>query len=380
MESFPLIEWGASSNQLLINPKVPKEEQNALMQAVNAFEEIHAHFFVATSGSTGRLKWTALSKKAVLVSAKAVNHHLQSDKKDIWLNPLPLFHVAGLGIISRGFLSEAAVIQSVFENDKWNAQHYMEQLIAVKATLTSLVPTQLFDLISHNMSPPPSLRAAIIGGGWVNEILYAKAIEKGWPLLLSYGLTECCSQVATSELGSWEKKEYPLLKPLEHIAIEINEEGYLKIKSQALLTGYLEFLEGRAQFFNPVQNQWFLTSDIAEIKEDKIVSVRREDHWVKIGGESVDLQRLERILEEVQRDLSSAFQLVLLPMLDERMGHLIHLVTDSNSENIKDISLRYNARVLPFERIRKIYTVPNIPRSSLNKLLKNELIQMIQNL
>ena len=40
------------------------------------------------------------------------------------------------------------------------------------------------------------------GGGALDPSLYKQARDLGWPLLPSYGLTECGSQVATASLSS----------------------------------------------------------------------------------------------------------------------------------------------------------------------------------
>ena len=64
-------------------------------------------------------------KSALLASAEAVNKHLESDKRDTWVNPLPHFHVGGLGILARTYLSGAMLHD--FKADcpgKWAPQEF----------------------------------------------------------------------------------------------------------------------------------------------------------------------------------------------------------------------------------------------------------------
>ena len=364
-----VIDWDSSSNQLLYNPRMPEQEKEQLLSALDSFKSFNNHFLVATSGSTGKIKWTALSKEAVLLSAQAVNSHLESNQEDLWLNPLPLFHVGGLGIAARAMLSKAKVIHTFDAYAKWDAGRLMQQLADSQATLLSLVPAQLYDLVVSAKHPPSSLRAVIIGGGSLDEALYFKAVESGWPLLPSYGLTECCSQVATSPLGSWKTGNYPLLKPLEHIQLQLDEKGHLKICSNSLLTGYLEPTDEGMRFSDPKREKWFHTQDIVELKQGWIATIRREDRMIKIGGESVDLARLERILEEEKRKASISCDLALIATPDEKLGHLIQLLSDQSFEGLQELVFRFNERVFPFERIRNTHLVSKIPRSPLRKLI-----------
>jgi acyl-CoA synthetase (AMP-forming)/AMP-acid ligase II len=86
---------------------------------------------------------------------------------------------------------------------------------------------------------------------------------------------------------------------------------------------------------------------------------------VKIGGESVDLARLDNILAEIAGDSAA---IVALP--DARLGHVIALASTVDVAKIVDA---FNARVHPFERIRATYRITEIPRSPLGKLLRTQL-------
>jgi O-succinylbenzoic acid--CoA ligase len=61
-------------------------------------------------------------------------------------------------------------------------------------------------------------------------------------------------------------------------------------------------------------------------------------------------------------------------MPDERLGQAIHLAATAEAD---ELVRRFNERVLPFERIRGVYRVAEIPQSPLGKLLRARLLQMI---
>jgi O-succinylbenzoic acid--CoA ligase len=379
MDGIMMIDWQSLQNEILFNPRMPDITKEDLFSALSLLEHLKGHVCFSTSGSSGKLKWVLLPKSGILASASAVNKHLNSSSQDIWLNPLPNFHVGGVGILARSHLSGAKAIPCQFESSKWNPLQFLQQLKETQATLTSLVPTQVFDLVSNGIQSPESLRASIVGGGALNEKIYFLALQLGWKLLPSYGLTECASQVATAEYGSWNENKYPLLKPLEHVEIGVDLNGYLKIKSNALLTGYLESMDDKFCFRDPKKNGWFITEDKPTFEYGFIKSIHREQHFVKIGGENVDLLRLEKILEEEKLSLKFGMDVALIALEDERLGHRIHLAIASElKDELSRLMELYHQRVFPFERIACVHSVPEIPRSPLNKVMQADLKAMIQ--
>ena len=90
--------------------------------------------------------------------------------------------------------------------------------------------------------------------------------------------------------------------------------------------------------------------------------------FVKIGGESVDLKRLDRIVQEL-----AGHDAAIVAVADERLGHVIHLATIIEPSFID----AFNERVHPFERIREVHRVASIPRSPLGKLLRSQLVRSL---
>ena len=261
---------------------------------------------------------------------------------------------------------------------KWDPKLYYQLLCENKGTLTSLVPAQMHDLAALQLTAPPSLRAVIVGGGALQEPLYLKASALGWKLLPSYGLTECCSQVATAMLDTVVPHAMPALQLLPHMQVEIDPADHIKIKSPSLLTLYALKDRQETRFIDPKIDGWFLTEDRGRLKGRTLIVQGRTSNFVKIGGESVDLLRLERILDEIRLAVTSQSDMVLVPIPDERLGHAIHLATASHDKSqIKGIAEKFNEKVLPFERIRQIHFLEFLPRSTLSKLLIKDLINTL---
>jgi len=350
MEEAQLIDWSSEESHVLLNPRMPKVERRRLESLVI---DLPAHVWLATSGTTGALKLTALSKRAQLTSAAAVNRHLQSTSSDVWCCVLPTFHVGGIGIHARAFLSGARVVSA-----QWDAEAFASMS---EITLASLVPAQVDDLVQRELRPPQKLRAVVVGGGALRAELYESGSALGWPLLPSYGMTECCSQIATAGLGS------PELILLDHVEVRTEKDGRLAIKSESLLTGYAT----EDGFLDPKLDGWFLTEDYGTV-DDRVLSIEgRRGDFVKIGGESVDLSRLDAIVASV-----AGTHAAVIAMPDARLGHVVHLAVDGELD-ADAVAAAFNARVHPFERARRVHRVVEIPRTSLGKLMRSRLLELL---
>ena len=368
-----MIDLASEATELLLNPRLPAEEKERLTRIVRDLPPLQSHVWVTTSGSSGALKLVALSKSALLASAAAVNQHLDARRGDVWLSPLPDFHVGGLGIRARAMLTASAVVTL----DRWSVKAFADLAEEEDITLTSLVPAQVVDLVAAAMHAPRSLRAIVVGGGALDPRLYRDARKLGWPLLPSYGLTEACSQVATAPLASLAGSAFPDLEVLPHLEVRIMD-GRLALRGASLLTGYGLEENGAARFADPKVDGWFISEDAAEIAESAgrttLRPLGRSSDFIKIGGESSSLARLQEIAEAAARALGADAAVIAVP--DERLGTVVHLAV-SHGGVAEGVRHAFDAKVLPFERARAVHVLP-IPRSPLGKLQREELRRRIK--
>lgn len=339
----PLIDWNSDAQHVLLNPRMPDIERSQLERAVPAMP---GHVFVATSGTTGALKLVALSKEALLASAAAVNERLQITRDDILCRVLPMFHVGGLGVVARAHLSGARLMEM-----EWSVEAFVE----CGATVASLVPAQVHDLVRSARRAPATIREILVGGGSFEAQLQRDARALGWPVLASYGMTECGSTVTVEDVL------------LPHIDARQEPDGRLAFRGSSLLTAYV--LED-GTVVDPKIGGWLISEDFGDLAGRSLHVRGRAIDFVKIGGESVDLNRLDGILNSFRGDVDVA--LVAVP--DERLGHVIHAAATGDAAGVVE---SFNARVAPFERIRATHRVGTIPRSGLGKLLRGELARTI---
>ena len=366
-----MIDWNSTSSETLLNPRLPDSQAAALRRLVEGAPAPRGHVWLAASGSSGSLRMVALSKAAMLSSAGAVNALVGSTSRDCWLRVLPDFHVGGLAIEARAALSGARVLSGV-----WNARHFVEICRREEVTLSSLVPAQVSDLVVEKLEAPGGLRAIFVGGGRLAPHLLADARRAGWPLLPSFGMTECASQIATA-LPKDSDLDEPPLALLPHLRARVSPDGRLSFSGESLFSGYAVERNGKVVFEDPKDDGWFVSEDVGRVIESDgriLLEVDgRSSDFLKIGGESTSMARLDAILDETLRTVNQPADAALIAMPDERLGHVIHLAIDDATiaPAIRDA---FDERVLPFERVRKVHIVDSVPRSALGKLLRNELM------
>ncbi|BDS08352.1 hypothetical protein NT6N_33920 [Oceaniferula spumae] len=372
--------WLSADTHVLANPRdlVACSEAGTIQQWSKSEPRLSGHMLFRTSGSTGKGKWVALSKSALLASARAVNDFLEVTAADRWLLTLPLFHVGGVGIAARAYLSGSMIVRT---SEKWEPVHCHRQLTDEKITLTSLVPAQLSDLVRLDLAAPESLRAVLIGGGRLDDTLYKKATELEWPVRETYGMTETASQVATAKAGERKLNVLPCWEVFE------NSDGCLRVKGEALFTGYVGCENDSCFLEEPHDAEgWFLTNDRGALTKGQLTIQGRADRCVKILGELVDLNEVEQTIHATMEALGYSYQELAVMAVeppttgeyrDVRRGVLL-VVCIEQSDNFSKVLECYNERCQPLHRIKGIAVLDPLPRTAIGKISYAELQQILK--
>jgi O-succinylbenzoic acid--CoA ligase len=347
--------WDRSGSFLLLNPGMPERWRQRVLEACLPKSEQHC-VWLATSGTSGVLKLVALSRCGIESSARAVNDFLCIGRDDVWINPLPLFHVGGMGIVVRAALAGNRWVAS----GPWSPEGFIQTAESAGATLCSLVPTQVHDLVLSGFRPPKKLRAVLVGGGALADNLYVAARKLGWPLRRSYGLTEAASQVATERGDESLRGGMTLLPHLEARVVA----GVLELRGTSLLQGWMIFPpEGDAFWEDPKKSGWYRTGDRVEIQGREMRVLGRVDDLVKIRGELVDVSALER---ELQSCLGTGVVVCVEP--DERSGSTLKIIAESDL--VADEARRLIPVIFPPYARPDEVRVRTIERTALGKVVR----------
>ena len=199
------------------------------------FSEERALAVLFTSGSSSGAKAVVLSRRAFHAAANASAERLGWQSDDRWLLSLPLAHVGGLSVLIRCLTAGQTVVLP--DPEVALTTESLARCIAEEApTLLSLVPTQLSRLLGlSGWNLPRSVRAVLVGGASCPPALVQEAMQRGWPLRRTYGMTETCAQVATAHQDQAPGAALPLVAGVEARI----QGGVIQLKARSLLSAYV---------------------------------------------------------------------------------------------------------------------------------------------
>ncbi len=277
---------------LLVHPRLTPVERDvvrAAMQRAGAVAHPDAAAIIHTSGTTGTPRGAVLTRGALLASAAASAANLGWHDDERWLACMPIARVGGLSILTRSLAARRTVVLT----DGSDAATLPALLATERITLVSLVPTMLARLLDAHpdWTPPPHLRAVLVGGAAASPRLLARATGRGVPIVLTYGLTESCSQVvATPYADRYRPLERGVGQPLPGADVRV-VDGRIEVRGPMLMAGYHDA---------PPQapGAWFDTGDLGRFDDAGCLHIlaRRAD-LIITGGENVYPAEVERELE-----------------------------------------------------------------------------------
>ncbi len=311
-----------------------------------------------SSGTGGEPKWIVHTRRSLSASAESVNRHLGVAAGHCWGLALPLHHVGGFGVVAR--VAAAGCRLASFAG-RWDPQPFTRWLDAAGVSHLSLVPTQVHDLVTAGLRAPGSLEAVVVGGGRLGREAGAAARRLGWPVLASYGSSEAGSQVAT-QLPDGSPYDPDRLPILDAWRVRTDPGGQLEITGPALFLATL----GRAGLERRT-TAWFRSGDLGEVDGRFLRMTGRADHLVKILGELVDPEQVERAL--------GIDGLVVVAVPDARAGSRLLGVHAGLAAELLARLAEKNRQLAGYQRLAEIVEVAEIPRGSLGKVRRGELAE-----
>lgn len=249
---------------------------------------------VETSGSTGRPRAAMLTQDNLLAAATLSNRHLGLGAGDCWLNCMPLRFIGGLSITYRCALAGARLLL----HQGFDAAAVAADLGPWQVTHLSLVPPMLARLLDLGRPPPQSLRVVLVGGQALSVPLAHQAIAAGWPLHVTYGMTETSAQIATSDRLAAPPAPGLVGRPLAGLEVDcrVGPAGPapLRVRGPVVMAGYAN--PGRVPGLG-LADGWFTTSDLARLgPEGGLCVLGRADEVLVTGGVNVHPGRVESLL------------------------------------------------------------------------------------
>ena len=316
---------------------------------------------VETSGSSGAPRAAMLTQGTVLAAAALSNRHLDLHGGDTWLCCLPLRHIGGLSILYRCARAGAAVVL----HDGFDAGTVAAAIASRAVTHLSLVPPMLARLLALGRPPPVTVRVVLVGGQSLSPPLARQAIAAGWPLHMTYGMTETAAQIATSERLVQAPASGVIGPPLAGVELDCpacaDGSGRLRVRGPVVMAGYAnpQRMPGVG-----LADGWFTTSDLACRGPDGALHILgRADEVLVTGGVNVHPGRVESMLAEAPGVSEAAVVGVADPVWGQR---LVALYRGEATPAALDAWCR--VRLSGAERPRLFLPLPELPVLASGKL------------
>jgi O-succinylbenzoic acid--CoA ligase len=342
-----------------LHPKLTEAEHAQALRALGGARP-GGHCVLWTSGSAGRPRGVVLSGAALRHSASASASRLGLRPGDRWLASLSMAHVGGLALVTRAVLLGAEILATgPFDTSVANAL-----VDRGRVTHASLVPTQLLRLLEARASAPPpdTFRCVLVGGAQAPPDLLRRALDAGWPLALTYGLSEMSSQVATAPPELVRRLPGTVGPPLEGVEVRITELGEILARGPTQAVGYLAAAGPLAD-----EDGWHATGDLGRLDgEGNLWIVGRISFRILSGGVSVDPVEVEEVL----RSHPTVVDACVVGVDDAEWGERVvaAVVPVEGEFDLEVLDAFARERLMPAKRPRRWLLLDSLPLNPNGKL------------
>ena len=336
---------------------------------------------VYTSGTTGRPKGALLTHANCFWTNLSLDRTIDVTTTDVVLQVLPQFHVGGWNVqpLLAWWKGATVVLEADFDPDRvleLIASRGVTTMMGVPAIYQQLAATSGFDAADLS-----SLRQAVVGGAPMPEPLIHTWLERGVTLVQGYGLTEAAPNVLGLPAEHVTDRVGVAGRPYPHVEVALADTstgahldgpatGELLVRGPNVFAGYWRNPEATADAF---ADGWLATGDVAERDADGFYRIldRTKDMYVS-GGENVYPAEVESVLHAHPAVADAA----VIGVPDERWGEAgLAVVVATPRAQVDGDQLRAHCaeRLARFKVPREVVFVDDLPRSSMNKVLKTEL-------
>ena len=164
-----------------------------------------------------------------------------------------------------------------------------------------------------------------------------------------------------------QKKGYPLLSLLSHVNGKIVNNHCLAIRSSALFS-----VQIRENVGFPRLSDWYETNDRVELHKGALAFLGRNDTWVKINGELVDLVAIEQRLASYFPFPRAEEMICVQCEKDPRSGAKLIVQVEQSISFLMEKALEDYHRLAPsYEKITERVICQKISRTDLGKKKRN---------
>jgi len=344
-------------------------------------EKMLGYFF--TSGSSGQPKAVPLKRRQILFATSASAINFKPGHNRYWLLCLPLNHIGGISIILRSILYGSAI----FRMDRFD-EHQIRVFLSENRLfqIASLVPTMLMRLLDdHLFQLHLDFKALLLGGGPISQELIDRSLERGIPIVSSYGMTETCAQIAANPMlqprgiytpkksvGSVFKPNKVQIRDSETgEAMPANENGDIWLRGPQVIDAYADS-ELTARSFD--EDGWFKTGDVGHVnRQGQLFLKNRRTDRIISGGENVDPTEIESALTQISGIIEAAVVGIPDPEWGQKVVALVVRQSNVTSLSEEKIISELKKKLSGYKIPKEIRFTGSLPKTSMGKIRRGEL-------
>ena len=385
LEIIALPEWDA------LDSFKPRDAASARAKSLTS--SMTPCVFIYTAGTTG-------VPRAAIYSHHAFWHNLLSAVIDafcqtydeVWLGPVPLYHIGGLGALMRALLMS----NTFLIKDRFDAEEYVYTIFKENVTILYAYPTMLnamMGTLSRKSLNLKSLKLVIYGGSPISlELLKQMTRRLGCHFLQRYGSTETAGgaisvlapqhhRMALEDPRRWGQKLESAGVPALGVTVRLVDESGRVIKEPGQggeivarlpcpMMGYWKRDEETREV---LKDGWLYTGDIGMFdKEGFLYIVDRKKDVIISGARNIYAREVEKTIEQHPAVQEVAVIGVPDAYWGEAVKALIVLKPGMRATESEIIDF-CKQRLASYKKPRSVEFVDSLPKNPGGKVLKREL-------
>lgn len=342
-----------------------------------------------TSGTTGVPKGAVLHHRGAVNTSRFVAMRAGFPEGGIWLNAMPMFHIAGPVVTEIGTIALRGTYVLMPGFDPGRMLELIEQ---ERANATLIVPTMILALLDHPDFANRrlgSLTTILSGATAVPAALVTRAKNAfGCEFSILFGQTELNGVVCqTRTTDSVEDQSETLGKPLPQTEVAIlnpdtsqvlplNQPGEICVRGYQNMLGYYGLPDATRQCIT--EDGWLHTGDIGTMDSRGYLRIdgRLKDMVIR-GG----MNLYPREIEDTLFNHPAVAQVSVIGVPDEKWGEVVAAVIvpkgDAGKLSILDLHTFCRERLAAHKTPALWFIVENFPMTPTGKIQKYVLRKMI---
>jgi fatty-acyl-CoA synthase len=308
---------------------------------------------------------------------------------EVGVSAMPLFHIAGCGLLTLGLAQLAAtqVLMPYFD-----PALQLELIETYRSAVIGGVPTMLTALLSHPALARRDLsclRYAMSGGAPVPAALVGEIEARfGIPFVITFAQTESsCSITVTRPGDASADRATTVGRPLPRTEVKITAPGTAEtvppgISGEICTRGYLVmrgYLDDPAATAAAIDaDGWLHTGDVGSMDERGYCRVDgRLKEMIIRGGENIYPREIEAVLLSHPLVAEAAVAGVADRFWGEVVGAAIRPVPDAAPPAEADLAAFCRSRLASFKVPARWLLVGSLPLTSTGKVRKDQLSELL---